>query len=426
MLALEIKNSYIKSVFKDVEWELIKAKSTTESLKLTNKGLGTPTSNSSTKIIIRVILPGKKVGISIINNPRDWKECFLNAYKTAKVSTERETLPRVSAKTKLVKEDKSFKNYTEEDLFKSLEEIKNNIRDDICFLQSTVQKSTGVVEYSNSNDSNIKIEVDELTAVLGIGEGHRISEVGTSTKKEKLNLKGLVRNAVQHYDWSKNIVKPSNGEYPVLFAHDALRTVLNPITHSLLADNVIFKKSKFAGKMGELILDEKINLTDNPLHYNNRSYVDFEGNKTQKNKVVDKGVLKRFLHDSYTSTALKETNTFNSNNILIKPSVGFFNPEIKGKTDFNKMVKETSKGFIFYELYPEHTVNNITGAFGLNSINFYYIEKGEIQGVVKSGVITGNSFEIFKKVESISKQTRFDLGNYNLPVIKTKAEFLSG
>lgn len=422
---LEIKESYIRSVFGNIEWEVMSETSTVDSVNRDNKALGVPVSNSATNTIVRLILPDKRVGLSVTSNSSKWEECFVKAYECAKNNKPRKITPNITSNNSFNKDLRTFKKFSEDELFDSLELMSSVLDNKSTLIESNVFKGETLTEYYNSTGSNISFKSDSVACSIIVGENHNIGSESSSMTIKLPDFKGIVEQALQHYAWSKKIVKPGTGDYPCLFAHDALRVVLQPITASLTADSVIEHKSKYAGKIGELILDEKVSIIDNPLHDNNLVLFDSEANKTQKNIIVKRGVLKGFLHDSYTSKVLNTGNTFNSASVLVKPSVVFHNMEIIGDSKLKDMISDTKKGFMFYDLYPEHTVNNITGAFGQNSSNFYYIENGEIIGVVKGGVVTGNSFKIFKSVDSISKEARYDLGNYNLPIIKTKSHVLT-
>ena len=394
-------------------------------MEIDNRELGTPVSASTKAVIIRVILADNRTGISIESNPENYMAVFENALKTAKATPPNNTRADISPRITHSADNKTFSNFNEDELFSSAEIMRSELDNKAPLLNLNVSKMISKAQYYNSNGSDIKVEEDNISAQIQIGKNHRLGTAVTSLRLKKPDFKALVREAMEYYNYSKKLAKIKSGEYDVLFCHDALMTVMQPIIFSLTGDTVFEKKSQYAGKLNEKVLSNKIILADNPLHKNNHSSFDCEGYKTNKTTVINKGVIKTFLHDSYTSKALNALNTHNSSSIMAKPSVSFFNPEIIGTTPFKKMLAETGKGVIVYDLYPEHTVNNVTGAFGLNSSRFYYVKNGEIAGLVNGGVVTGNSYEIFKKVDSVSRETKYDTGNYNFPVIKTKAQILT-
>ncbi|MBN1923845.1 MAG: TldD/PmbA family protein [Nanoarchaeota archaeon] len=422
---MEINNSYIKNNFKDVEWEALINKTSSESVRADNKDIETPAKTSSTNMVVRIILPDKRVGASFESNINNWKDCFKRAYKIAKLSVKRTICPNISSFNSFKKTLLDFKDYKEDELFESLDVMRSELDKKATLISLGVAKTESVTEYYNHNGSLISIENDSAGCSISVGKGSRVGYANSALKNNLPDFKAVVEEAVQHYDYSKNKVRIVSRDYPVMFANEALLVVMQPILYSLRGNTVVEKKSNYSQRMNEKVLSSKITLADNPLHKENFSLFDSEGNKTKKTTLVEKGVIKSFIHDAYTSEALNQPNTFNSSDVVVKPSVAFSNPEIIGNNKLSSMIQATDKGFLFYDLYPEHVVNNITGDFGLNSSSFFYVEKGEVKGIVKGGVVTGNSFEVFKKVESISRETRHDLGSFNFPVIKTKAHVLT-
>ncbi|VVB75294.1 Zinc metalloprotease TldD [Candidatus Tiddalikarchaeum anstoanum] len=425
MSALEIKFSEIKKKFKDAEWECVFSTSDNSRLTLDNKDFGTPINNNSGSLIVRVLLPGNKVGLSASTTPSRFIECFANAYKTAKVTPKRSINVPISSKKNLSKVHDCFKNFKEEELFNLLNEVRALIDNKAPLLESGVSKVSHKIEYYNSNGSALSFNESGVSLGVSVGDGDRVGS-GSSTLTFKMpSAKFVVSEALEQYDWSKNKVKVKKGNYDVLFTPNCLGVVLQPILSSLTGESVVEKKSHYIGGVGRKILSDNLTITDNPFGRNNLSYFDSEGNASKKNVLVKGGVLKTFLHDAYTSKVLNAKNTHNSGSILVKPSVSFFNPEIRGKDNYDAMIGGMKKGFIFFDLYPSHVVNNITGAFGLNSSTFYYVENGEIKGLAYGGVVTGNSFEMFKDITEISKETRFDIGNFDFPAVKTKSFILT-
>lgn len=425
MLLLEIKKEYLRKKYGDIEWEAVFNTTIKETITRDNRDLGTPERSLINGVIIRVLLPDKRVGLSVETNPDKWKQCFKKAYKTAKVNKTRNKLTSINSNERHNANNLTFKNFEGDELFKTLNMMKHELGSKASLIKMKLSKEVNKTRYYNHNNASLVHKEDNVSALIQVGSEGRTG-YGFSSKRMKLpDFTEVVNEAVKYYNWSKQMISVKSGKYPVLFAHDALNTVLQPIKYSLLGDNIVEKKSKFVNKIGEEVFDSKIILMDNPLHENNFSPFDCEGFKTRKTKVVENGVIKSFLHDSYTSNTLNTKNTFNSSDIMSKPSVSFFNPEMKGTHNLNEMIEETEEGFLLYDLYPGHTINNITGDFGLNSSTFFYLKNGRVKGLLKGGVITGNSFETFKHVESISKEKRSDLGGYNLPVVKTTAHILT-
>ena len=110
---MEINKDYIRKVFGGVEWESALITNSVESVSRDNKELGIPVHNSITKSIIRLILPDKRVGYSVLTNPLKWSDCFVKAFESAKASRPRTITPSISPMINFSKNLLNFKNFNE-------------------------------------------------------------------------------------------------------------------------------------------------------------------------------------------------------------------------------------------------------------------------------------------------------------------------
>src|SRR5690606_10480017 len=94
---------------------------------------------------------------------------------------------------------------------------------------------------------------------------------------------------------------PKTGRYNVVLTPDAVRTLLDAITGMLSAQSVDEKSSIFAGRLGEEIAGPLLTLIDHPLlgyAFNSRPF-DFEGTVSRPHTLIENGVVKTFVKDSY-------------------------------------------------------------------------------------------------------------------------------
>lgn len=407
---------------KDLEWESIIEIQRVDSIRRNKKEIDTPKSNESASIISRAITNNKQ-GISSSNNAKNINKSILEAYKTAKLMPENESLPKILSKAQFANKKFNYKNFDEKKLIDSAQEINSLIADKAPLLELSISKLLTKIVYLNHLGARLELENDSLICSLEVGKDNRTGSNASILLSKKPNIKAFVNQALEQYDYSKKLAKPASGNYPVILCHRALSAAINPILFSLKGDNVYDKKSRYEKSLGKKELYKGLTIIDNPYEPNNRSYYDCEANKTKKTALVKNGVINSFIHDSFTSKKLGMANTHNSGNIMIKPSVSYHCVQIKGKDKFDQMVKSVKNGFLIYDLYPDHTINNTTGAFGQNSSTFYHVRNGEVEGLCKGYVIMGNSYELFKKDLEISKETRNDQAE-NVGAIKINAKIL--
>lgn len=421
MLQLEIK--WIEKNYSNVKWEILSSSSESMSIDRDYRDINTPTNNENQALTMRVII-GNKEGISSSDDISAFKETFTSAVKIAKVSKSKKFLGEITSVVNSENIKLNFEEFNEKKLFNQLVDSTNYLDNKSKLTSLSIAKSISEINYQNYLGANITFKADIIGSNIEVGNNQRVGYGNIIGRTKYPDFKKMVDEAVNYYNLSKNNAKIEKGNYEVIFAHDAFNTILSPIKHSLNGDNVVEKKSIYEKKIGEQILSEKITIKDNPFNLFNIPLFDYEGNKSDNQEIVSKGMLKTFLHDNYTSRILKAKNNFHSSSMAVKPSTSFHNISITGKVNQEEIIKNTKKGFIFYDLYPGHTINNITGTFGLNSSLAFKIENGEIIGQCKGIVVTGNVYEMLKETISISKQKKTNIGSFELGMLKTKSDIL--
>ncbi|MDD4353910.1 MAG: TldD/PmbA family protein [Candidatus Nanoarchaeia archaeon] len=405
-----------------IEWEAIIQTARSHSISMDIKGIDTPVSNNITSITVRALADNRQ-GIITSNNINSLKTSIMQAHKLAKLSPKISNIPSISSIAKFSKKEFNYNYFNEKKLVESTEEIKSILDTKAPIIEFLAKKVKSKVIYVNYLGAKIELENDALGFELAIGKEHRLGTNSSMLIKKKPNLKEFAKTALFQYDCSKNLSKPKSGNYPVIFCHDAMLNIMSPIFFSLKGDSVCENKSRFINSINKQDLSKDLTIIDDCFEKNNKSFFDFEGNKSKKTVLVKNGIVKSFIHDNYTSEKLKMNNTNNSASMVIKPSTSFNCISIKGNDKLSQMIKSVKEGFIIYGTYPDHTINSTTGAFGQNSSTFYHIKNGEIQGLCKGYVVMGNSYESLKKPLEISKETRNDIGA-NIGAIKINAKIL--
>ncbi len=404
------------------EWEALISNVSNSELSADANGANNPVSNEMTSVAVRAIV-GKRQGITLGSDPKRINELILKAKKTALASEEIDNIAKISSIGKLFKQEIDYGTFGEKELAESFEIIESSIDSKAPILEFLSSKRLSNITYINSLGAEKTVIKDSLSSMIAIGKDYRTGFDSFYISAKKPDYKNMAQRALMQYDYSKELAKPKSGKYPVIFSQDALMSAMSPIFFSLKGENVLLKKSRFIDSIGKKELSKDITLIDNPFESNNKAFFDSEGNNSKKTILVKKGVINSFIHDNFTSEKLGAKNTNNAASIMSKPSTAFNCLELKGKDKLKDMISGIKKGFMLYDMYPSHTINPTTGAFGQNSSSFYYIENGEIKGLCKGYVVSANSYEIFKNVQSVSKEARNDQGS-KMGAIKTFAQIL--
>ena len=154
---------------------------------------------------------------------------------------------------------------------------------------------------------------------------------------------------------------------------------------------------------------------------------DSEGTPCQTTKVIDKGVVKTFLYDSYWARKDKVNSTGNSlrDSTIDEPDLDITNFYVqKGETSHEDLIKKLEKGVLVTEVIGMHTADPISGDFSVG-IQGFMIQKGTIGHPIKSVALSGNLHDFFSNVVEVGNNLKFH-GNYGSPSLLIKEASISG
>jgi len=215
--------------------------------------------------------------------------------------------------------------------------------------------------------------------------------------------------------------RAKSGTFDVLLKPLAVAELLDyTLLPAFAADNVQKGRSTLAGRVGEKISAESLVINDDGLLPGgmDSSAFDGEGVPSQRTVLIDKGILRGYLYDSYTAGKEGVPSTGNAvrSGYTDVPSVGSRNL-IVGSPQPQDLLAET-KGYLVNGLIGAHTANPISGDFSVEAKNAFLIAPGEEAKPIRSLMLTGNFFELLKDVE-IGRDVRA-IGAIVTPTIKVR------
>ncbi len=209
--------------------------------------------------------------------------------------------------------------------------------------------------------------------------------------------------------------KAPGGRMPVVISSEAGGTMIHEaIGHGLEADLVQQGLSIYSNKMGQQIASPLVTIVDDSTLPGKRGSFRFddEGVKSQRRVLVEKGILKGYMHsmmtakkDGIPSTGSGRRQSYKHrpiprmSNTLIEPGDG--NPE--------EIVKSVDKGF-FVKKMGGGQVNTVTGEFVFEVSEGYMIEKGTIGEPVRGATLIGNGPEVLNSMDMIGNDLGFAIG----------------
>lgn len=182
--------------------------------------------------------------------------------------------------------------------------------------------------------------------------------------------------------------------------------------HALEATLVADQISVLSGKKGKQIASPVVTLIDDGTIEGawGSTVFDDEGNRTQKNILIEDGILKNYLVDYGNSVKMKQEITGSGRRESYKYAVTsrMNNTYLKpGKDTLDNMIRSILYGLYAKSMSGGSVIPN-TGDFNFTVEEGYMIRDGKVAEPVKGASLIGNTSEILKQIEMVGND--FDLG----------------
>ncbi len=184
--------------------------------------------------------------------------------------------------------------------------------------------------------------------------------------------------------------------------------------HPLEATSVAKGLSPFVGKLGEKIGSDVVTAYDDGDVAGawGRTNFDDEGMKTQKNLLIENGVLKSYLVDYRNGFKMdhKPTGSGRRQNYKFPPTSRMNTTYIaNGKDDYQDIIKDTKFG-LFAKQLGGGQVSPATGEFNFAVTEGYMIEDGKLTKAVKGAMLIGKGHEVLFKIDRVANNLDFGQG----------------
>jgi TldD protein len=175
--------------------------------------------------------------------------------------------------------------------------------------------------------------------------------------------------------------------------------------HGLEATSVAKGLSVFAGKIGQQIASPLVTAIDDGSIPNQwGSYtIDDEGTQSQRNVLIDKGILKGYMVDKLNGRRMNMDVTGSSRrqSYRFPPTSRMSNTFIdKGNLTPEEIIANTERG-LYARYMGGGSVNPSTGEFNFAVMEGYLIEKGKIKEPVRGATLIGKGTEVLNKIDMV-------------------------
>jgi PmbA protein len=192
-------------------------------------------------------------------------------------------------------------------------------------------------------------------------------------------------------------------EVPVVFDPDAARSILGMLAGCIMGSAIWRKSSYLVGREGTRVASDLVNVVDDPLlprAPGSRPF-DGEGLASRRNVVVEKGILRTYLCDSYSARKLSRESTASASRgggASVGPSTTNF--VLQPGTDSNEaIIKGTKRGLYVNEMMG-FGFNAVTGDFSRGAAGFW-IENGELTYPVSEVTISLNVDQLWQTLDAV-------------------------
>jgi PmbA protein len=221
------------------------------------------------------------------------------------------------------------------------------------------------------------------------------AEVGRKAARRALRRLGAAKVATQ--------------KVPVVFEPRIARSLLDCIFDAVSGDSIYRQASFLAGKIGQKIASDHVTVIDDgtiPGLFGSFPFDD-EGVPTRRTVIIEKGVLRSYLLNTYTARKLgMKTTGSASRGITGNAGIGHGNFYFeKGHRTQEEILRSIRNGFFVTDLMG-FGINTVTGDYSQGASGLW-IRDGELAFPVSEVTIAGNLNQMLLDVEAVGSDLEF-------------------
>ena len=195
--------------------------------------------------------------------------------------------------------------------------------------------------------------------------------------------------------------------WPGILLHEA-------IGHGLEGDFNRKGSSAFSGRIGQRVAAKGVTVLDDGTLADRRGSlnVDDEGNASQRNVLIEDGILKGYIQDSMNARLMGVAPTGNGRreSYAHVPMPRMTNTYmLAGGKPPQEIVASIKKG-LYATNFGGGQVDITSGKFVFSASEAYWVENGKIQYPVKGATLVGSGPECLKRVSMIGNDMKLDSG----------------
>jgi len=221
--------------------------------------------------------------------------------------------------------------------------------------------------------------------------------------------------------------KVKTAHVPIIFDPQVATSILGHIFEGVNGDSVYRGASFLAGKLGQKVAADHVTVIDDGTIVGGfgTSPFDGEGIPTRRTVVIENGVLKSYLMNTYTAKKLGMETTANASRGLAgTPGIGAGNYFLQAGTKTpQQIISEIPEGLYVTE-FMGHGANLVTGDYSRGASGIW-ISGGELAYPVEEITVAGNLKDMFFNISEIANDLEFR-GSMASPTIRIDGLMVGG
>ena len=401
---------------------------------------------------LRVLVDGSW-GAGIATREENLPSLLSNTLKSARALKKNTTRIKEARSETVKSEKKAKKHFVDVDKLDFIESLEASAYDEsdritsMTLVLNAVERSLHMLT-SEARAISTRVDKVSLRVVVTCKEGNsiesRVKIFGGIGGMEYLleqeeNLRKEVCQLAREADILVDANHTPSSFADCVFSHTLTGTLMHEaFGHAVEADSVISNRSVLTRKIGEKIAADNITMVDDPtLPIFGYYLYDHEGVEAKKTIVIEKGILKSFLHSRETAALLDAELTghckaeYYSNMPLVRQGNTVLLPQDQAFEELSD-IKEGL--FLGESSGGQANIGDGTFTFGTQYVR--EIKNGELGHYLKGCSLSGNITETMKKVDAVGKDVKsvaavcgkgqMDLQGWLIPMVRAREVMVSG
>ena len=259
-----------------------------------------------------------------------------------------------------------------------------------------------------------------------VGEG---VEKAYSTTLKNLDFE-KIGNELQRKTLTTLRAEPYKGkeEMPVIIVPVELQGLFeSTVAFAISGEHVNKQRSPWKDKLNSEVASKTLTVIDDGRMPGGilSALIDDEGVPTATKKIIENGILRNFIYDTYNAYIADTESTGNGyrrptrtvEEIFMRPvNCAVSNIEIKpGNKNLEEMISEIDNGCLI-EKFAAPFADPFTGTFGLEIRSATLIKNGSLEKPIRHALLSGNFYEALKNILIIGREQEL-IENMKIPPI---------